>query len=203
MIQAEAPLLVLASSSASRRGLMDAAGLLFSAEAAAVDEASLKEAAQAEGLSPADAALLLADAKAMRIARKCPDALVIGGDQLLVCEGRWFDKPVSVQAAHGHLQALRGKTHELVTATVCWRHGARIWQHVATPRMTMREFSDAFLEDYLAIEGERVMSSVGAYRLEGMGMHLFSKIEGEHAAILGLPMLPLLDFLRGHGVLAR
>ena len=203
MIQAESPALVLASSSGIRRGLMAAAGLLFTAEAAAVDEASIKEAAQAEGLSPADAALVLADAKAMRIARKRPEALVIGADQLLVCEGRWFDKPESVQAARGHLLALRGKTHELVTATVAWRHGARVWQHVAVPRMAVRAFSDEFLDEYLAIEGERVMCSVGAYRLEGMGMHLFSRIEGEHAAILGLPMLALLDFLRGHGVLAR
>ena len=203
MIQAESPALVLASSSGIRRGLMAAAGLLVTAEAAAVDEASIKEAAQAEGLSPADAALVLADAKAMRIARKRPEALVIGADQLLVCEGRWFDKPESVQAARGHLLALRGKTHELVTATVAWRHGARVWQHVAVPRMAVRAFSDEFLDEYLAIEGERVMCSVGAYRLEGMGMHLFSRIEGEHAAILGLPMLALLDFLRGHGVLAR
>lgn len=203
MIQAESPALVLASSSGIRRGLMAAAGLLFTAEAAAVDEASIKEAAQAEGLSPADAALVLADAKAMRIARKRPEALVIGADQLLVCEGRWFDKPESVQAARGHLLALRGKTHELVTATVVWRHGARVWQHVAVPRMAVRAFSDEFLDKYLAIEGERVMCSVGAYRLEGMGMHLFSQIEGEHAAILGLPMLALLDFLRGHGVLVR
>ena len=203
MIQAETPALVLASSSGTRRGLMEAAGLRFLAEAAAVDEASIKEAAQAEGLSPADAALVLADAKAMRVARRHPEALVIGADQLLVCGTRWFDKPESVEAARGHLQALRGRTHELVTATVAWRHGARVWQHVATPRMSVREFSDVFLDEYLAVEGERVMSSVGAYRLEGMGMHLFSRIEGEHAAILGLPMLPLLDFLRGHGVLAR
>lgn len=203
MMQADSPPVVLASSSGTRRGLMEAAALRFTWEAAAVDEASIKEAAQAEGLSPADAAVVLADAKAMRIARRRPDALVIGADQLLVCNGRWFDKPESVAAARGHLQALRGQTHELVTATVVWRHGARIWHHVAVPRMTMRQFSDAFLDDYLAIEGERVTSSVGAYRLEGMGMHLFAKAEGEHAAILGLPMLALLDFLRQHQVLAR
>ena len=203
MIQAEDPRLVLASSSGTRRALMEAAGLRFTAEAAAVDEATIKESAQAEELSAADAAILLADAKAMRLARRDPEALVIGADQLLVCGGRWFDKPPDVEAARGQLQALRGRTHELVTATVCWRHGARAWQHVATPRMTMREFSDRFLDEYLAIEGERVTSSVGAYRLEGMGMHLFTRIEGEHAAILGLPMLALLDFLRQHGVLAR
>ena len=203
MIQAEEPRLILASSSATRRALLEAAGLRFATQPAAVDEASLKDSAQAEGLSPADAAILLAEAKAMRVARREPEALVIGADQLLVCEGRWFDKPSDVAAARGHLQALRGRTHDLVTATVCWRHGARIWHHVATPRMTMRAFSDGFLDAYLVVEGERVTASVGAYRLEGMGMHLFSRIEGEHAAILGLPMLPLLDFLRMHGVLAR
>lgn len=203
MIQAESPRLVLASASATRRALLEAAGLRFTAKAAAVDEAAIKEAAQAEGLSPADAAVLLADAKAMRTARRDPDALVIGADQLLVCDGRWFDKPESVEAARGHLLALRGRTHELVTACVCWRHGTRIWQHVAVPRMTMREFSEPFLDGYLAAEGERVTASVGAYRLEGMGMHLFARIGGEHAAILGLPMLALLEFLRGHGVLAR
>lgn len=203
MIQAEEPRLVLASSSGTRRALLEAAGLRFSAEPAAVDEATIKESAQAEGMSAADAAILLAEAKAMRIARRDAEALVIGADQLLVCEGRWFDKPPDLDAARDHLRALRGRTHELVTATVCWRHGARMWQHVATPRLTMREFSDRFLDEYLAMEGERVTTSVGAYRLEGMGMHLFTRIEGEHAAILGLPMLPLLDFLRALGVVLR
>ena len=203
MIQAEEPRLVLASSSATRRGLMEAAGLRFSAEAAAVDEAAIKEAAQAEGLSATDAALLLADAKAMRIARRNPESLVIGADQLLVCKERWFDKPADPTAAREHLLALRDRAHELVTAVVCWRHGARIWQHVAVPRLVMRAFSESFLDDYLAVEAEGVTRSVGAYRLEGMGMHLFSRIDGEHAAILGLPMLALLGFLRDHGVLAR
>lgn len=182
---------------------MEAAGLRFAVEAAGVDEAALKEAAQAEGVPPADAALLLADAKAMRIARRSPEAVVIGADQLLVCEGRWYDKPPDVMAARAQLRSLRGKTHDLVTGVVCWRHGARIWQHVATPRITVREFSEAFLDDYLAMEGERVTASVGGYRLEGLGMHLFSRVSGEHAAILGLPMIPLLGFLRDHGVLAR
>jgi septum formation protein len=97
---------------------------------------------------------------------------------------------------------LRGRTHRLVTATVAWRGGERVWGDVTVPRLTMRAFSDAFLEDYLAAEGEAILASVGAYRLEGLGMHLFSRVEGEHGAILGLPMLPLLGFLRGHGVVA-
>lgn len=202
MIQAEDPRLILASASLARRSVLDAAGLRYTALAAAVDEASIKEAAQAEGIGPADAAIILADAKAERIARRNPDALVIGCDQLLVCDGSWFDKPADVTAARAHLQRLRGRKHDLVTAVVCHRHGGRVWQHVATPRLTMRDFSDAFLDAYLDIEGDRVTQSVGAYRLEGPGVQLFNRIEGEHAAILGLPLLPLLDFLRQHRVLA-
>jgi len=181
---------------------MEAAGLRFAVETAGVDEAAIKEAAQAEGVPPAEAALLLADAKAMRVARRNAEALVIGADQLLVCEGRWYDKPSDTAAARAQLLSLRGRTHELVTGVVCWRHGARVWQHVAVPRMTVREFSEGFLDDYLAMEGTRVTASVGAYRLEGPGMHLFSQVGGDHAAILGLPMIPLLGFLRDHGVLA-
>ena len=205
-LQKAEPVLVLASSSATRRTLLTRAGLSFEALPAAVDEAALKEACQAEAIPAEDAAIILAEAKAERIARRVPDALVIGGDQLLVCKmedgtERWFDKPVDMQAARAQLQALRGKTHRLVTATVAWRNGARIWQDVTIPRLTMRSFSDTFLDAYLAAEGEALLGSVGAYRLEAMGVHLFSRVEGEHSAILGLPLIPLLGFLRQHGVI--
>lgn len=203
MIQAPVPRLVLASASAARRAVLEAAALRFEALPAAVDEAAIKQAAQAEGIAAADAAVMLAEAKAERIARRDPEALVIGCDQLLVCEGRWFDKPPDLAAARAQLQALRGRRHELVTAVVCHRRGARIWQHVATPRLVMRDFSDAFLDAYLEEEGERVTASVGAYRLEGPGVHLFGSVQGEHAAILGIPLLPLLGFLRQHGVLTE
>ena len=145
--------------------------------------------------------MLLAEAKAARIARRHPGALVIGADQMLVCEGRWFDKPPDMATARAQLLALRGRPHELMTAMVCWRGGQRIWQHLARPRLVMREFSEAFLDAYLAAEGEAVLGSVGAYRLEGPGIQLFASVEGEHSAILGLPLLPLLGFLRQHGVL--
>ena len=201
MMQADTPRLILASASSARRAVLSAAGLAFTAEAAAVDEAAIKEAAQAEGIPPADAALMLADAKAERIARRHPEALVIGCDQLLFCEGRWFDKPADVAVARGQLQHLRGRAHELVTAVVCHRHGGRVWQHVAVPRLVMRAFSDAFLDAYLAAEAAYVTQSVGAYRLEGPGIQLFERVQGDHAAILGLPLLPLLGFLRQHGVL--
>ena len=202
-LQAEAPALVLATASSARRAVLAAAGLRFLAEAAAVDEAAIKASARAEGIPVDDAALILSDAKAARVQRRHPEALVIGADQMLVLGDRWFDKPEDMAGARAHLQALRGQRHVLVTAMVAWRGGARVWQHVARPSLTMREFSDAFLEAYLAAEGEAVLGSVGAYRLEGLGPHLFSRVEGEHSAILGLPLLPLLDFLRGHGVLAR
>ncbi|MGG5810846.1 Maf family protein [Falsiroseomonas sp. CW058] len=202
MMQAEAPRLVLASASASRRALLEAAGLRFEARVAGVDEAAIKDAAQAERIPPADAAILLAEAKAARIARRDPDALVIGCDQLLVCGGRWFDKPEDLAGARAHLLALRGRQHELVNGTVAWRGGERVWQDVTTARLTMRDFGDAFLDAYLAAEGKALCASVGAYRVEGPGIQLFSRIEGEHSAIIGLPMLPLLRFLRQHGVLA-
>ena len=205
MIQRPDPPLVLASASAARRAVLAAAGLSFTAEAAAVDEAAIKESARAEGLPPGEAAMVLAEAKARRVAarRRAPgdDALVIGADQILVCDGAWFDKPADAAAARAQILALRGKTHELATALVCWRGGERVWGHVETPRLTMRAFSDAFLDAYLEAEGEAVLSSVGAYRLEGLGAHLFAAVRGEHAAMLGLPLLPLLGFLRGHGVL--
>jgi septum formation protein len=203
VIQAAAPALILASASKARRAVLEGAGLRFETRVAGVDEAAIKEAAQAEGIPPDDAALMLADAKAERVAAQAPDALVIGADQLLVCDGAWFDKPTDMTAARAHLQRLRGRRHELVTALVCHRAGQRIWQHVAKPRLTMRDFSDAFLEAYLAAEGEALLSSVGAYRLEGHGAQLFDRIEGDQPAILGMPLLPLLGFLRQHGVLLR
>ena len=201
--QAVTPRLILASGSAARRGVLTAAGILFEARVAAVDEAALKAGARAEGLSVEDTALMLADMKAQRVARLEPEALVIGCDQMLVCGTRWFDKPADMAEARSHLLALRGVSHTLVTAIVCRRGGVRIWQHVARPRLTMRDFSEAFLDHYLAVEGEAALTSVGAYRLEGIGVQLFDAIAGEQTAILGLPMLPLLGFLRQHDVLKR
>ena len=147
MIQRPEPRIILATASAARQAMLARAGIRFTAQAAAVDEASIKDSARAEGLSPAETAMLLAEAKARRIARREPEALVIGADQMLVCatpEGnlRWFDKPPDMAAAREQLLALRGKPHELVTAMVCWRYGERVWQHLARPRLTMRDFSE-------------------------------------------------------------
>jgi len=195
--------LILASGSRHRMALLAQAGIVAEAVTPLVDEAEVKAGARAEGMPVEDAAMLLASLKAERVARRHPEALVIGGDQLLVCEGRWFDKPPDLDTARAQLRALRGRTHELVTAVLCQRGGQRLWQHVARPRMTMRDFSDEFLEGYLALEGDVLTTTVGGYRVEGPGVQLFDRIEGEHAAIIGLPLLPLLGFLRQHGALMR
>ena len=198
-MQASGPPLVLASQSAARAALLRAAGLRFEARPARVDEAAVKQACRAEGATAADAARTLAALKAQRV--RDPDALVIGADQILTCGDTWFDKPDNTDGARAQLRALRGQPHCLHTAVVCLRGGREVWRHVASSRLRMRAFSDAFLEEYLAAEGDAVLCCVGAYRLEGLGAHLFDEVEGEHAAILGLPLLPLLGFLRQHGVL--
>lgn len=201
MLQRSAPRLILASASASRRALLTAAGLTFEVRSAEVDEAEVKRSARAEGASAKAVALLLAGMKARHVARGAPDAVVIGADQILLCDDDWFDKPDSVAAAREQLLRLRGRLHVLATAVVCQQGERQVWHHVARPRLTMRRFSDAFLDDYLTAQGEEVTSTVGAYRLEGLGVHLFERVEGEHSAILGLPLLALLDFLRQSGVL--
>ena len=201
MIQTGSPPLILASESASRQALLHSAGIIFTARPAHIDEVSIKQTARAEGATAENLAILLAELKATRISAGAPDAVVIGADQILVCDDVWFDKPISREQAGEHLRYLRGKTHSLVTAIVCMRSDKRLWHHVVQPRLTMRPFSDAFLEEYLALEGDAVLRTVGAYRLEGPGVHLFERIEGEHSAILGLPLLSLFAFLRQHGVL--
>ncbi len=201
MFQAVEPRLVLASASVARKALLAASGLTFSAQPAHIDEDEIKCSGKADGATPLEIALLLAELKAERVARRERDALVIGADQLLVCEDRWFDKPIDAADIRAHLQALRGKSHTLVTAMVVTRDGRRIWHHVSQPRMTMRNFSDRFIDAYIAVDGTTALSSVGGYRLEGPGIHLFERIDGDHSAILGLPLLPLLGFLRQHGVL--
>ncbi|MCX7685348.1 MAG: Maf family nucleotide pyrophosphatase [Acetobacteraceae bacterium] len=202
MRQAADPPLILASGSATRAALLRAAGLSFTVMPPAVDEAAIKQAAKAEAIPPRDAAVMLAEAKAERISRRHPEALVIGADQLLVCEGEWFDKPADARAAEAQLARLSGRVHELVTAVVCHRGGLRVWQHVAAPRLAMRALRPEVIAEYVAAEGDAVTRSVGAYRVEGLGLRLFRRIEGEHTGILGLPMLPLLGFLRQHGVLS-
>jgi septum formation protein len=200
-LQQPSPRLVLASESPSRRALLLACGLVFDTCPAYIDEAQIKVAARADGVAPMDCAVLLAELKAARVARSHLDAIVIGADQILVCNGEWFDKPANTDELRVQLVALRGQTHELVTAVVCFRDGQRVWHDISTAKLRVRRFSNAFTETYLKIHGEAAIGSVGGYCLEGFGMHLFDEISGEHSAILGLQMLPLLGFLRSTGIL--
>ncbi|MGA3306579.1 MAG: Maf family protein [Stellaceae bacterium] len=196
------PRLILASASASRVRLLAAAGLVFEADPVSLDEEAVKDSFHREGRSAADCAVALAETKARRACARHPGDLVIGADQMLVCGGQWFDKPKDLPTARAQLRALRGKRHELPTAAAVLRDGAVLWHAVETPALTMRGFSDTFLDDYLAALGEKALASVGAYQLEGMGAQLMARVEGDHFAVQGMPLLPLLDFLRGQGALA-
>jgi septum formation protein len=194
---------VLASASPTRADLLRVAGVPFEQRPAAIDEAALKEALQAEGLTPGDAAVALAELKAERVASRMPDAIVLGADQILTCEGRWFDKPQDRAEGRAQLSALADRPHELATAVVAFRSGARVWHHLAVPRLWLRACSTEFLDVYLDTVGEAAFASVGGYQIEGVGAQLFARIEGDHFAVLGLPLLPLLEFLREQGVVLR
>jgi len=193
--------ILLASASSARARLLAAAGLEVKAEPAPVDEASLKRTCCAAGQSPEDCALALAEAKARQVAARHHRALVIGADQLLVCDGSWFDKPPTLRDARAQLWALRGNTHELVTAVCVVQGAALLWQAVSRPILAMRAYSEAFLDDYIAAEGTQLLGSAGAYRLEGRGVQLFERVEGDYFAILGLPLMELLGFLRDYGAI--
>ena len=194
------PALILASASPSRRQLLANAGLRFKIEPSGLDEDEAKRSLLAERASPQEIAEKLAELKALRVSARHPAAYVIGGDSTLACNGRLFDKPPSLEAARKQLLALRGQTHELFSCVVVARGGARLWHWNERARLTMRPFTKSFLDAYLAQTGEAVTSSVGAYQLEGLGAHLFSRVDGDYFTILGLPLLPLLSFLGGHGI---
>lgn len=188
---------ILASGSAARQTMLRNAGVACRAIPAALDEAAFKRrfTGDAQAL-----ALALAAAKAAMVAADYPDAMVIGADQLLVCEGEQFDKPADTAQAAAHLRFLSGRTHTLVTAVCVRKAGELVWSHVAEARLTMRNLSDEFIAHYLQAEGEAVLGCVGAYRLEGLGSQLFAATEGDFFTILGLNLLPLLAFLRAAGV---
>jgi septum formation protein len=197
---ARATPVVLASASAIRATLLRQAGIAVEIAPAQIDESALKQSMRAEHAGAADCALALAVLKAQRVSSRHAGALVIGADQMLDCDGVWYDKPVDRAAAAANLRALRGKTHELIAAVTVLRDGARLWQHVGRARLTMRPFTDGFIDAYLDALGDAALQSVGAYQLEGLGVQLFSHIDGDHFTILGLPLMPLLDFLRQHRV---
>jgi septum formation protein len=195
--------LILASASAARARVLWSAGVDFSVQPAAVDEAEIKRRFRAADRSARACAGALAEAKAGAVSLRYPEAIVIGADQILVCGAEWFDKPDDLAAARRQLQRLRGHSHALETAVCAARAGQLLWAHAAAPLLTMRDFSAEFLESYLEHEATAILGSVGAYRLEGRGAQLFARIEGDYFAILGLPLVPLLDFLRKEGALAR
>lgn len=192
---------ILASGSAIRRQLMNDAGLDFEVITKPVDEGAIKESMLAEGARLRDIADALAEAKSMRVSRM-EDGLVIGADQIMVMDNQLFDKPKDLDEARERLKLMRGKTHFLVGAVVISENGIPVWRHMAKTKLTMREFSDEFLEDYLKAEGELVTKSVGAYRFEGLGAQLFSHVEGDFFSILGLSLLPVMDYLRIRGAIA-
>jgi len=193
--------IVLASKSPTRSALLAGAGIAFDTVSPGVDEDPVKAGLLAEGASARDIADALAELKALRVSGARP-GFIIGADQTLEFEGGLYDKVATVDAARERLRLLRGQTHKLHAAVVVATDGAAIWRDLITVSLTMRNFSDAFLEDYLATEGPSALGSVGCYRLEGPGAQLFSRIDGDYFAILGLPMLGLLDLLRRHGALA-
>lgn len=192
------PSLILASASQSRARMLSAAGIKFTAQPAYVDEDAVKQSLSSEGAEAIDVAETLAELKAVKVSLGNPQALVVGADSILDLKGVWFDKPEDLDHAKAHLMTLRGQTHSLATAAVVALGGKRIWHYRDRSNMTMRKFSDVFLDNYLASVGKDVLSSVGAYHLEGQGAQLFSEVDGDFFSILGLPLLPLLSFLREH-----
>ncbi len=198
------PPLILASRSEARLRLLRAAGVAVDPVPALVDEGLVRESLRAEGVVVEDAAVALAELKAAFVARQAPPAaIVLGADQLLELDGAWLEQPQDEAAARRQLLALRGRRHRLVSAAVGFRGGSRVWHHVDSARLEVREFTDAFLDAYVAAAGGAVLGCVGAYQLEGRGAQLMARVEGDHFTVQGLPLLPVLAFLRDQGVLAR
>lgn len=194
--------LTLASQSATRAAIMRAAWIAFQVVSPDVDEAVAKRDLLVEGAAPRAVAEALARMKAIVVSRDRA-GLVIGADQTLELDGELHDKAASLEEARERLTLLRGKTHALHTAVVVARDGASLWGHVETARLTMRAFSDGFLDGYLARAGAGVLTSVGGYQLEGEGAQLFEAIDGDYFSILGLPLIPLLGALRREGALPQ
>jgi septum formation protein len=193
---------VLASKSASRQAVLRAAGVAFEAVGSGVDEEAAKAGLLVEGAGPRTIAERLAAAKAKAVSAGRPDAIVIGADQTLDLDGALFDKVETLDDARRRLQLLRGRRHLLHSAVVAAQAGDVVWRLVDSPRLSMRAASDAFIDAYLERHGDALLGSVGCYQLETDGVQLFDQVEGDYFSILGLPLTPLLNFLREHGALA-
>ncbi|MFU0505101.1 Maf-like protein [Pseudaminobacter sp. NGMCC 1.201702] len=193
--------IILASGSPFRKTLLANAGIAFTAIPATVDERALEAPLEGTGATPDDVASILAEAKALNVAESHGDALVIGCDQTLSLEGRIFHKPRDKEEARRHLLSLSGRTHQLNSAVVLVRGGETLWRHVSVAHLTMRHLEPAFIGRHLARVGDKALSSVGAYQIEGEGIQLFEKIDGDYFTIVGLPLLPLLAELRARGAI--
>ncbi|MFC4346658.1 Maf family protein [Kordiimonas lipolytica] len=193
--------LVLASGSQTRADMLKNAGVAFDVDPARVDEDAVKSALIADGAPPRDIADALADLKAMNVAMRRPNDMVLGADQILVCEGTVFSKATTRDDAAETLKALSGKTHQLLSAAVIYEEGQPVWRYVDTVKLTVRPLSDDFIETYLDSIGDAAFWSVGAYQIEGLGAQLFTRVEGDHFTVLGLPLLAFLDFLRLRGMM--
>ena len=191
--------IILASASEIRATMLRNAGLDFNVRPGRVDEEAIRNSLEAEGASARDLADTLAEMKARKVSERDMDALVIGADQVLECEGRIFAKPQTQDDAREQLKFLRGKTHRLLSAAVACEGGTPIWRQVGTVRLTMHEVSDAMVEDYLNRNWESIRYAVGCYKIEEEGVRLFARIEGDFFHILGLPLIELLTWLRIHG----
>jgi septum formation protein len=195
--------LILASTSKTRQMVLSNAGVSFEAMSPRVDEDAAKQALRADGITPRDLADALAELKTLKLSQRLGSDFILGADQTLsLDDGSMFDKPNSPMQLRAQLKSLGGKTHSLWSAAVIAQGGVPIWRHIERCEMTMRPLSDAFIDDYIGLEGDALLGSVGGYRIESRGIQLFSRIEGSHFGILGLPLLPLLDFLRTRGVIA-
>ena len=194
-----ARLIILASGSEIRQTLLRNAGVSFEVQLPRVDEDSVKTALLDEGASPRDIADALAEAKARKVSGKHPEALVIGCDQVLDFDGALLSKPETPEEARAQLAAMRGKRHSLLSAAVLYHRGEPVWRHVGQVRLIMREFSDAYLDAYLARNWESVRWCVGGYKLEEEGVRLFSRIDGDYFNVLGLPLVEILSYLSATG----
>ena len=195
------PPIILASGSQIRRQILDGAGLDYSVKTSHVDEDAIKASMLQDGARPRDIADALAEAKAMKVSRTNP-GFVIGADQIMVMDETIYDKPKDMAQARQRLLSMRNKTHFLIGAAVICEGGRPIWRHMAKTSLHVRDFSEAFLDQYLTAEGDTILSSVGAYKFEGRGAQLFTKVEGDFFSILGLPLLPILDYLRTCGAIS-